>query len=93
LVTTFEKPGAFELQVFVASLKFEGAMLLHLSESFRCACKLKGLVIGVGPESFDCAVERVLIDPGQHAGVLFFFSPVLIRSSRQYIEVLRDELF
>jgi hypothetical protein len=93
LVTTLEELSAFELRVFVASRKFKAAMLLYMSESFRGARKLKGLVIGVGPESFDRAIARVLIDHCQGVGVLVFFSPVVIRSSRQFIEMLRNGLF
>jgi hypothetical protein len=92
LPTTFETLSAFELEVLGDSINIEGAMMLHVSESFCCAGKLKGLMISASFERLGRAVARALIYPGQDTGAVLFF-PVLIRSSRQFFEVLRDGLF
>ena len=68
-------------------------MLLYMSESFRSSRKLKGLMLSGSLERFGCVVAHALIDPGQNAGVLLGFSPVFIRPSRQFVELIRDRLF
>jgi hypothetical protein len=77
----------------MASLKLERATLLHMSESFRRARKFKGLMIRASLERLGGTIATALIDPGQDVGVLIFVFPMLIRPSRQFIEVLCDGLF
>jgi hypothetical protein len=79
-----------KLQVFVAYLKLEGTMLFHMSESFRSAREFEGLVISAGLERLGGTIARALKDLSQDVGVLLFFIPVLLRLSRQFIEVFRD---
>ena len=60
-----------------------------MRERLSSASKFESLVISALFERFDRALANALIEPRQHAGVLLFDIPVFIRSSRQFIEVLR----